>query len=137
MAAIPYGDFTTQGDWSDDTKRKALAEFEELRRVLGLEPSQVVSIPGNHDIVGIREGVPTTLRRSRRQSDGYQHETGFRTFQDELTGRDWKLPLNYVRGSLCRDGRPRYLRRQLVRIVATKWTEYDMSVSMASISSDL
>jgi predicted phosphodiesterase len=124
-AILVTGDFTTQGDWSDDTKRKALAEFAEMRRVLDLEPSQIVSIPGNHDIVRYPEGVaidPVTIAVDHQTR--YQHETGFRTFQDELTGRDWKLPLNYVQRFPLRDVDLVICGVNSCRIVATKWTEY-------------
>lgn len=124
-AILVTGDFTTQGDWTDKTKGRALAEFESLRRLLSLERSQIVSVPGNHDIVRYPDGVEidvATIALDKQTT--YQHEIGFRTFQDELNGRDWKLPLNYVQRFSLRDIDLLICGVNSCRIVATNWTEY-------------
>jgi predicted phosphodiesterase len=124
-AILVTGDFTTGGDWSDETRAKILKEFETLRNDLGLDKSMILAVPGNHDIVRYPPGSAVSAAKiATGAQTTYKHEHEFRTFVDELVGRDWKNPLNYVR-------RLRFANADLLicilnscAIVATEWTEY-------------
>jgi 3',5'-cyclic AMP phosphodiesterase CpdA len=50
-AVIVTGDFMTAGEWEDEHIAAALSEFDALRHALHLEPTQIIAVPGNHDIV--------------------------------------------------------------------------------------
>jgi hypothetical protein len=124
-AVIVTGDFTTAGDWTDKTREQILYEFEKLRESLGLDKNMILAVPGNHDIIRYPPGSAISAAEiATGAQTTYKHERDFRTFVDELVGRNWKEPLNYVR-------RLRFANVDLLicilnscAIVATEWTEY-------------
>jgi len=124
-AVLVTGDFTTGGDWRDETREAVLQEFKALRSVLNLEPEQIIAVPGNHDIVRYPKGSPVdvaTIVLSNQTT--YQHEREFRTFVDELIGRDWKDSLNYVHRMRLKEADVLLCLLNSCTIVATEWTEY-------------
>jgi predicted phosphodiesterase len=124
-AVIVTGDFMTRGDWGDGPRRSALAEFETLRRRLGLEKDQIIAVPGNHDVVRYSDPDKVDVRENAVQKQAnYQHETMFRTFVDELGGRDWKASLNYVRKIHLGPVDVDVCVLNSCTIAATQWTEY-------------
>ena len=124
-AIIVTGDFMTHGKYEDEHKQAALDEFEELRQRLGLGREQLIAVPGNHDVVRYPEGAKIDVRQNAvdRQAT-YEHETHFRTFVDQLIGRDWKASLNYVRRVRLGDADLDVCVVNSCTITATEWTEY-------------
>ena len=124
-AVVVTGDFMTRGGWSDEHREAALKEFEALRTELGLEREQIVAVPGNHDVVRYAEGAKLDIRENAVQKQTtYEHERPFRTFVDELVGRDWKASLNYLRRIRLRSVDLDLCVLNSCTIAATQWTEY-------------
>lgn len=124
-AIIVTGDFITAGNWEDRTRRAVLAEFDALRAALGLERDQVIAVPGNHDIERYPEGSGISAADIAVQNQSnYKHEREFRTFADELVGRPWKEPLNYVQKLRLKDVDIFLCILNSCSILATEWTEY-------------
>lgn len=122
---IVTGDFMTHGDWAMAPRRAALAEFEALRKRLGLEKNQIIVVPGNHDVVRYSDPSTVDVRENAVEKQAnYQHETMFRTFVDELIGRDWKASLNYVRRIHLGEADLDVCVLNSCTIAATEWTEY-------------
>lgn len=124
-AIIITGDFTTQGDWGEPTRTQILEEFKALRTALKLRADQMLAVPGNHDIIRYspRLNVDAQALAINKQIS-MQHEREFRTFVDELIGRDWKQSLNYVRRLNLKDVDLLICILDSCRIVGTEWTEY-------------
>jgi len=124
-AILVTGDFTTRGDWSHQTRSQILAEFASLTAALGIDQSQIVAVPGNHDIVRAADAShldPAKLSVSNQAT--YEHELNYRVFCEELMGRRYKETLNYVR-------RLKFDHVDILigvlnscTIVQTEWTEY-------------
>ncbi|MCK1619897.1 metallophosphoesterase [Bradyrhizobium sp. 159] len=124
-AVIVTGDFMTHGDWAAAPRRAALAEFEALRKRLGLQKDQIIVVPGNHDVVRYSDASTVTVRENAVEKQAnYEHETMFRTFVDELVGRDWKASLNYVRRVHLGAADLDVCVLNSCTIAATEWTEY-------------
>lgn len=124
-AVIVTGDFMTHGDWATAPRRAALAEFEALRKRLGLERDQIIVVPGNHDVVRYSDPSKVDVRENAVEKQAnYEHETMFRTFVDELIGRDWKASLNYVRRVHLGTADLDVCVLNSCTIAATEWTEY-------------
>jgi 3',5'-cyclic AMP phosphodiesterase CpdA len=124
-AIIVTGDFMTHGDWASAPRRAALAEFETLRKRLVLEKDQIIAVPGNHDVVRYPDRSMVDVREnSVEKQTNYEHETMFRTFVDELVGRDWKASLNYVRRIHLGEVDLDVCVLSSCTIAATEWTEY-------------
>jgi len=124
-AVVVTGDFMTHGNWSAAPRSAALHEFDTLRRRLRLEKSQIVAVPGNHDVVRYADPASIDVRENAvvKQAN-YEHETMFRTFVDELVGRDWKASLNYVRRIHLGNADLDICVLNSCTIAATEWTEY-------------
>jgi predicted MPP superfamily phosphohydrolase len=124
-AVIVTGDFMTHGEWATPIRRAALAEFEALREQLGLSKDQIIAVPGNHDVVRYPADASVDVRENAvaRQANT-DYEMSFRTFVDELVGRDWKASLNYVRRINLGEADLDVCVLNSCTIVATKWTEY-------------
>lgn len=124
-AIIVTGDFMTHGRFDDEHKTAALNEFEALRRRLALDREQLIPVPGNHDVVRYTDGARIDVRENAvgRQTT-YEHETHFRTFVDQLIGRDWKASLNYVRRVRLGEVDLDVCVVNSCTIAATEWTEY-------------
>lgn len=124
-AVIVTGDFTTGGDWTDATREQVLREFLALRAALGLQPAQIIPVPGNHDIIRYPEGSAVAVNKIILSNQtSYQHEREFRTFVDELSGRSWKESLNYVRRVGLKTADVLVCVLNSCTISATQWTEY-------------
>jgi predicted phosphodiesterase len=124
-AVLVTGDFTTGGDWRDGTREDVLQEFKVLRGVLGLQPEQIIAVPGNHDIVRYPKGSAVDIAAMvLNNQTTYQHEREFRTFLDELIGRNWKDSLNYVHRIRLKEADLLLCLLNSCTIVATEWTEY-------------
>jgi 3',5'-cyclic AMP phosphodiesterase CpdA len=124
-AVIVTGDFMTHGKFTDEIRTAAIAEFDALRVALNLARDQIIPVPGNHDVVRYPEGVKIDVRENAVEVQArYDHETPFRTFVDELIGRDWKASLNYVRRVELGDTDLDVCVLNSCTIVATEWTEY-------------
>lgn len=124
-AVIVTGDFMTHGNWDDAPRRSALREFEKLRKRLGLEKDQIIAVPGNHDVVRYPDPAKVDVRENAvEKQTTYQHETMFRTFVDELIGRDWKASLNYIRRIHLGEADLDVCVLNSCTIAATEWTEY-------------
>jgi predicted phosphodiesterase len=124
-AVIVTGDFVTHGVWSSPNKGDVLAEFEALRKHLRLEKDQIIALPGNHDVVRYPHDANVDLRENAvaRQTNT-DYELPFRTFVDELIGRDWKASLNYVRRFHLGEADLDICVLNSCTIAASKWTEY-------------
>lgn len=124
-AVIVTGDFMTHGVWTSTIREAALAEFEALRVRLGLDRDQVIVVPGNHDVIRYPPGADVDVRENAvaRQANT-DYELPFRTFVDELVGRNWKASLNYVRRIHLGEADLDVCALNSCTIVATKWTEY-------------
>lgn len=122
---VVTGDFITAGKWSDEIRRQVLDEFEALRKCLGLKAEQIIAVPGNHDVVRYPQGSGVSAAKMAvgNQTD-YQHERHFRTFVEDLTGRHWKKPLNYVCCVSLESADILVCVLNSCSIVATEWTEY-------------
>lgn len=124
-AIVVTGDFTTAGNWNDDIRGQILIEFEVLRNKLGLKQEQIVAVPGNHDIVRYPKGADIDIVKILVENQtGYKHERDFRTFVDELIGRNWKDSLNYVRRIHLKNSDLLICVLNSCTILATEWTEY-------------
>jgi len=124
-AIIVTGDFMTHGRFDADIRKAALDEFEALRGRLGLERDQIIPVPGNHDVVRYADGAAVDVRENAvGKQTTYDHETAFRTFVDELVGRDWKASLNYVRRIQLDAADLDVCVVNSCTIAATEWTEY-------------
>jgi predicted phosphodiesterase len=124
-AIIVTGDFMTHGKFDEEHKKAALAEFEVLRARLGLDREQIIPVPGNHDVVRYPDGTRINVRENAiGMQTRYEHETAFRTFVDELVGRDWKASLNYVRRVHLGQADLDVCLVNSCTIAATEWTEY-------------
>jgi len=124
-AVLVTGDFTTGGDWRDGTREDVLQEFRALRSALNLRPEQIIAVPGNHDIVRYPQGASIDIAAMVLSNQTtYQHEREFRTFVDELVGRNWKDSLNYVRRLRLKDADLLLCVLNSCTIAATEWTEY-------------
>jgi hypothetical protein len=96
-----------------------------LRGVLGLQPEQIIAVPGNHDIVRYPKGSPADIAAIvLNNQTTYQHERDFRTFVDELIGRNWKDSLNYVHRIRLKEADLLLCLLNSCTIAATEWTEY-------------
>ncbi len=124
-AVIVTGDFMTHGVWTSTIRAAALTEFEALRTHLGLNRNQIIALPGNHDVLRYPPGADVDVRENAvaRQTNA-DYEMPFRTFVDELVGRDWKASLNYVRRVHLDEADLDVCVLNSCTIVATKWTEY-------------
>lgn len=124
-AVIVTGDFMTRGKFDDESRQAALDEFSALRDCLGLEREQIIAVPGNHDVIRYPEGGSLDIRENAVGiQTRYEHETLFRTFADELVGRDWKASLNYSRRINLGDVDLDVCVLNSCTIAATEWTEY-------------
>jgi predicted MPP superfamily phosphohydrolase len=124
-AIIVTGDFMTHGEFDEQHRKAALDEFEALRARLGLDRDQIIPVPGNHDVVRYRDGAMIDVRENAiGVQTRYEHETLFRTFVDELVGRDWKASLNYVRRVHLDKADLDVCVVNSCTIAATEWTEY-------------
>lgn len=124
-AIIVTGDFMTCGEFLDEHKKAALDEFEALRGRLGLDREQLIPVPGNHDVVRYPDGAKVAVRENAvGKQTTYEHETHFRTFVDQLIGRDWKASLNYVRRVRLGEVDLDVCVVNSCTIAATEWTEY-------------
>ncbi|WP_158818500.1 metallophosphoesterase [Methylocapsa sp. S129] len=124
-AIIVTGDFMTHGDWAGAPRRAALAEFETLRKRLELQKNQIIAVPGNHDVVRYSDPAKIDVRENAVEKQAnYEHETMFRTFVDELVGRDWKASLNYIRRIHLGEADLDVCVLNSCTIAATEWTEY-------------
>lgn len=122
---VVTGDFTTEGDWSDTTRKIMLNEFEALRSALQLSAQQIVVVPGNHDVVRYSSSSQVdVVELTVEAQTTYQHEREFRTFVDELIGRSWKESLNYVRRFSLASCDLIFCLLNSCTIAPTKWTEY-------------
>lgn len=122
---IATGDFTTRGDWSDATRNRILREMSTLLTELGLTREYLIALPGNHDVVRYPndKDVNVAMMAVSKQSR-YEHETHFRTFLEELTGRSWKEPLNYSEVFELDNVRIIVCALNSCTITSTAWTEY-------------
>jgi predicted phosphodiesterase len=124
-AVLVTGDFTTGGDWRDETREDVLQEFKALRAVLRVRPEQIIAVPGNHDIVRYPKGTSIDIAAMvLNNQTTYQHEREFRTFVDELVGRNWKDSLNYVHRLQLKEADLLLCLLNSCTITATEWTEY-------------
>lgn len=129
------GDFTTQGDFSDETRLRILAEFDALQKALGITKDQIVAVPGNHDIVRYKpeEKIDADTLAAAKQTR-YKHENDYRLFMEELTGRKWNEPLHYHRMFRAAEFDLVVAALNSCTITATEWTEYgyvgDLGVSV-------
>lgn len=122
---IISGDFTTGGDWTDVTRNSILKEVENLLAALKLSKDALLAIPGNHDVVRYPEGanIDVAMLAVDRQTRK-EHETTFRVFQEELTGRRWNEPLTYSSRFTLDNVEIDVRALNSCNIVPTKWTEY-------------
>jgi 3',5'-cyclic AMP phosphodiesterase CpdA len=126
-AIVVTGDFITRGDWKDRVRRMALSEFEALRDALGLSKEQVIAVPGNHDIVRYPDGADIDIEElAVAGQTNQQHEREFRTFAEELVGRNWQQSLNYVRRIALRGAEIQVCVLNSCTISGTKWREYGL-----------
>lgn len=124
-AVVVTGDFTTEGDWSDTTRKIMLKEFGALRKALGLSAQQIIVVPGNHDVVRYSSSSQVdVIELTVEAQTTYQHEREFRTFVDELIGRSWRESLNYVRRISLASCDLIFCLLNSCTIAPTKWTEY-------------
>ncbi|MGJ4951236.1 metallophosphoesterase family protein [Bradyrhizobium sp. HKCCYLS20291] len=124
-AVLVTGDFTTGGDWRDETRDAVLQEFKAMRGALGLQPEQIVVVPGNHDIVRYPKDKPIDIAAMiLNNQTTYQHEREFRTFVDELINRNWQKSLNYVHRMHLKEADLILCLLNSCTITATEWTEY-------------
>lgn len=122
---VATGDFTTRGDWSDKTKGHILDEFSSLLSALGLTQQHLLAAPGNHDIQRFPEGRDIDAAKlAVSQQTTMEHETHYRLFQEQLTGRRWQEPLNYSAVFNVSGVEVRFAMLNSCAITATKWTEY-------------
>jgi 3',5'-cyclic AMP phosphodiesterase CpdA len=122
---VVTGDFTTRGDWSDATRGSILQEFQELMKALRISRDDIVCVPGNHDIVRFPEGASVDVAElAVKNQTTMQHERDYRTFLEELTGRSWRSPLNYVHRVQLGERRVALCVLNSCTITATQWTEY-------------
>lgn len=119
------GDLTTKGDWSDQTRANILGEFTALTNALGLSNQDIVCLPGNHDIVRYSENSSTDVVVSSVNNQmSMRHEREYRTFLEELTGRPWRSPLNYLHRVQFAERCVTICVLNSCTITATQWTEY-------------
>jgi predicted phosphodiesterase len=124
-AIVVTGDFISRGNWNDGVRHQALSELGALRDALAISAEQLVVAPGNHDIVRYPANANIDVARlSVQNQTSYQHEREFRTFVDELVGRDWKEALNYVQRIRLNEVDLLICVLNSCTIVATEWTEY-------------
>lgn len=124
-AVIVTGDFMTHGKFDAEIRKAALDEFDALRAALGLQPDQIIPVPGNHDVVRYPDDAKIDVRENAvEMQTNYDHETAFRTFADELVGRNWRASLNYVRRIQLGEADLDVCVMNSCTIVATEWTEY-------------
>jgi predicted MPP superfamily phosphohydrolase len=122
---VVTGDFTTRGDWSDATRKDILLEFQELTKALRISSDDIVCVPGNHDIVRFPANTSVDVAElAVRNQTNMQHEREYRTFLEELTGRSWRSPLNYVHHVQLGGRRVVLCVLNSCTITATQWTEY-------------
>ncbi|MGO8184153.1 metallophosphoesterase family protein [Rhizobium leguminosarum] len=124
-AIIVTGDFVSAGDWNDEVRKNILDEFAAIRSALDLSAAQIIAVPGNHDIERYPKnaGVDAAAISVSNQAN-YKHEREFRTFVDELIGRGWKEPLNYVQRIRLETADVLLCILNSCTILATQWTEY-------------
>lgn len=124
-AVIVSGDFMSKGDWNDRARTAALDEFSALRRELNLEKSQIIAVPGNHDIVRYPEGAQIDLANIViGNQTSYRHEREYRTFVEELVERKWREALNYVVRVELSEVDLLLCVMNSCTITSTQWTEY-------------
>jgi predicted phosphodiesterase len=124
-AIVVTGDFTTGGDWTDKTRAQILREFEMLRTHLKLDKNMILAVPGNHDIVRYPPGTAVSAAEiATGAQTTYKHERDFRTFVDELIGRDWRDALNFIRRLRLSNVDLLICVLNSCTIAATEWTEY-------------
>src|SRR3712207_3167178 len=91
------GDFVTGKDsWPTVAREQILKEFKALRETLGLSKEHVVAVPGNHDSERYKaeeNGDPNAL--AAEPQTRARHESEYRLFLEELTGRSAVKPLHY------------------------------------------
>ncbi|CAK2593618.1 3',5'-cyclic AMP phosphodiesterase CpdA [Vibrio crassostreae] len=95
-AIIITGDFTTRSDWSDSTKNLIISELHSIASGLGVDKSNIITLPGNHDM----KRYPSDSNIDENKLAGntqvtYEHERDYRLFSEELTGKHWKSQLDY------------------------------------------
>ncbi len=124
-AILVTGDFTTRGDWSAATRSQILTELKVLTDALGLDQSQIIAVPGNHDIV--RAADPSQLDPAKLAVSNqamYEHELHYRVFCQDLMGRPFGETLNYVRRLQLDQTDVLVGVLNSCTIVQTEWTEY-------------
>lgn len=124
-ALVVTGDFMSRGNWDDGVRFHALSEFKALQDALSIAPGQIFVVPGNHDIVRYPKDAEVDIATIAVDNQTtFRHEREFRTFADELIGRSWKEPLNYVYRIQLKNVDLLICLLNSCRIVATQWTEY-------------
>lgn len=124
-AIVVTGDVTSAGDWNDTTRNQAIAELNNLCAALNVAKERLIILPGNHDIVRYPAGDKVDAADIAVQNQmRYKHETEFRLFVDELTGRSWKEALHYNVKLRLNDADVYLCILNSCTILATEWTEY-------------
>jgi len=124
-AVVVTGDFISGGDWDDGVREAIFREFESLRSALGIGCESIVAAPGNHDIVRYRDGQALGVAdQSVQRQTNQRHEREYRTFVNQLVGRDWQKPLNFVSRVQLQSADILLCVLNSCTITATQWTEY-------------
>lgn len=93
------GDFTTKGDWSPLQRTNILTELHELCSLLNIDKKDIIAVPGNHDIIRnsptSQDNNDSLVSNNVSKLSDNQFEMDFRTFVNQLNGREWSKNLSY------------------------------------------
>lgn len=124
-SVIVTGDFTSNGEWQEQTITDLCSELWKLCDALDISKDLLIPLPGNHDVVRYPEGrSPDIATLVVEQQTTYEHERNYRYFLAKLLGREVGSPLEYVQTISLKESDLRIGTLDSCRILATEWTEY-------------
>ena len=121
------GDLTTKGDWSNNTTQDATTGISALVSRLGAKATNLVLIPGNHDMERYQGDDPEFSDPSTfaNPTVDYRHERSFRIFRRKATEEDSLQNLSMFRRFKTKIGFEVHVAAlNSCRITATRFSEY-------------
>lgn len=124
-AILITGDFTSYGEWKDQTISDICSEIHSLRKELNVDVNSILTLPGNHDVVRYPEDRDVDVAQiAVEQQAAYEHERGYRFFLASLLNKSVQEPLDFVKHFALNEVDLLVGALNSCRILATRWTEY-------------
>lgn len=124
-AILITGDFTSHGIWEDQTMIDLIGELSSMKAKLGIENSNLLVLPGNHDVNRYSADQNIDVNKIALENQiSFKHERNFRFFISSLLHVNVNTPLDYIKRIRLRYSDVLVGILNSCRILATEWTEY-------------